>query len=79
MMIKKSFWSTCKHLFSDKSFNYNESLRLNNDGVFIENEAEIASCFNSYFTNITSTLNIKFWKDNNLFYTNDIVIKGINK
>ena len=57
----KSFWKTCKPLFSSKLCNTEERIVLLEQNEILSDELAIANCFNNYFVNITNTLPIIKW------------------
>ena len=59
---EKGFWKACKPYLVGKSILTNERVTLYNNGMLISNEHDVAHIFNSYFTNILSTLNITHWQ-----------------
>ena len=73
---KKSFWKACKPYLSSKSSNSNEKVTLLENRQTVSDESTLAGIFNSYFINVTKSLNITYWKGPSL-YTNDPVLKAI--
>ena len=59
---KKKFWEACKPYLSKKFSPGEDRIFLKNNGLLITDEQRIADQFNLFFTNITSTLNIKSWQ-----------------
>jgi len=54
----RKFWKSVKPLFSDKGLNSGK-IMLNENNELQTNESIIAETMNSYFVNITSTLDLK--------------------
>ena len=68
----KSFWKTIKPLFSNKNKNVNESIQLLEGDLMIDDSQEIASIFNNFFNQITDSLKIPQWSnDNNYILDNN--------
>ena len=61
---QKRFWRACKPYLSEKYFSEDNRIFILKDGLVISDELQIAEIFNSFFTNITSTLNLKPWEPN---------------
>ena len=55
---EKAFWRTFKPLMSDKCSNTADKITLVEDGVLLSNDEDVSECFNTYFVNITDTLDI---------------------
>ena len=55
---EKAFWRTFKPLMSDKGSNTADKITLVEDGVLLSNDEDVSECFNTYFVNITDTLDI---------------------
>ena len=55
---EKAFWRTFKPLMSDKCSNTADKITLVEDGVLLSNDEDASECFNTYFVNITDTLDI---------------------
>ena len=62
---KKRFWKACKPYLSKKNAYGDDRIYLDKDGLLITNDKKIAEQFNSYFTDITSTLDINYWGSRN--------------
>ena len=75
---KKSFWKACKPFLSSKPANSNEKITLIENGLVVSDESSIVNIFNHYFTFITESLDITFWKGLCL-YEKDPVLKAIAK
>ena len=54
----KKFWKTFKPIFTKGGVNTNEKIVLAEDGHILHDDKTIGECFNSYFVNITDTLNL---------------------
>ena len=75
---KKSFWKACKPFLSSKSIYNNEKITLLEKGSVVSDESKIANIFIHYFTYITESLDISYWKGPCL-YENDPVLSAISK
>ena len=74
----KKFWSTCKPYLSKTFISQDQSFFLQrNDGLLITDDSDIAQEFNSYFTNILSTLNISYWKPENYVNVNSVPLDSL--
>ena len=74
----KSFWKTCKPLFSNKTNRTDEKVFLLENKNLIHDDKNVADILNNYFINITSTLPIVKWSDSVCFDINDILKKYKN-
>ena len=75
----KTLWDICKPYLSDKYRNVGESVQLlENDDVITE-DLKIATTFNKYFINITSTLSIPKWDQGLNILSYDPVLNAIEK
>ena len=54
----KVFWPTFKPLLSNNCQNGANKIALVENGSLLTNDKDISECFNTYFTNITDTLDI---------------------
>ena len=54
----KKFWKTFKPIFTQGTVNNNEKIGLVEDGRTLHGDKTIGECFNSYFVNITDTLDL---------------------
>ena len=54
----KAFWRTFKPLLSNNCQNGANKITLVENGSLLTNDKDISECFNTYFTNITDTLDI---------------------
>ena len=61
----KDFWNYCKPYFSNKATLFEEKITLFENDISVNDDKEIANIFNVYFKNITKSLPIKEWKNNN--------------
>ena len=75
----KDFWNFCKPYFSDKAGKPEERILLVNDKKLVTNNRDVANAFNTFFTNITSTLNIYHWKNSFNFPLSDPILRAIGK
>ena len=57
----KQFWKACKPLFSSKSNTSEDKILLVDNDKIISDDLKIATVFNTYFSNITHSLNIFHW------------------
>ena len=55
----KVFWKTFKPLLSNNCHNGSNKITLIEDGSLLTDDKDISECFNTYFTNITDTLDIE--------------------
>ena len=53
------FWKTFKPLLSNNCHNGSNKITLIEDGSLLTDDKDISECFNTYFTNITDTLDIE--------------------
>ena len=77
---RNKFWEVCKPYFSKKISLGEDRIFIKENGLLVANENKVAELFNSYFNNITTTLNINIWKPANLqvgsdFSTHPSIIK----
>ena len=75
----KGFWKACKPFFSEKSTEMKEKIVLVENEDIIAKDQDIATVFNKFFCNITSSLVIKKWNLNFSTYSDDPVINAIEK
>ena len=75
----KDFWGFCKPYFSDKAGNPEERVLLIDDKKLVANDRDIATVFNTFFTNITSTLNIYHWNNSFASTQSDPILRAIEK
>ena len=54
----KKFWKSFKPIFTKGGVNTNEKIVLVEDGLILHDYKTIGECFNSYFVNITHTLDL---------------------
>ena len=55
----KVFWRTFKPLLSSNCHNGSDNITVMEDGSLMTDDKDISECFNTYFTNITDTLDIE--------------------
>ena len=60
----KGFWKSCKPFFSEKGIEMREKIVLVENENIIAKYLDIATVFNKFFYNITSSLVIKKWNLN---------------
>ena len=53
------FWRTFKPLLSSNCHNGSDKITVMEDGSLLTDDKDISECFNTYFTNITDTLDIE--------------------
>ena len=75
---KKSFWKACKPFLSSKPTINSEKITLLENGSVVSDESSLANIFNNYFTHITESLDISYWKGP-CVYENDPVLSAITK
>ena len=75
---KKSFWKACKPFLSSKSTYNKEKITLLENGLVVYDESSLANVLNHYFTYITKSLDISYWKGPSL-NGNDPVLNAIVK
>ena len=75
---KKSFWKACKTFLSSKSTYNKEKITSLENGLVVSDESSLANVFNHYFTYITKSLDIFYWKGPSL-NGNDPVLNAIVK
>ena len=76
----KTFWETCKPLFSNKNTSMSEKIILVDNNQIINHDLDIASIFNTYFNEITSSLEIPQWgSDYTINESIDLIDNYINK
>ena len=74
----KSFWKTCKPLFSKVDAIGERILLVEGDNV-ISKDIDIATVFNTYFNSITDTLEIPQWNANVSIVSLDLIDQAIEK
>ena len=74
----KSFWKTCKPLFSKLDAIGERVLLIEGDEI-INNDSEIATVFNKHFNSITDALDIPQWTSKFLTVSSDPVEQAIEK
>ena len=76
----KRFWSTFKPYLSNKSHGAQERiLLLRENNNIISEDKDVATTFNDYFSNITSSLDIKKWNVDYKNVNDNAVISAIEK
>ena len=75
---KKSFWKACKPFLCSKPSNTRERITLSENGSVVSEESSVVKILNDYFTLITESLDISYWKAPCL-YENNPVLKAIAK
>ena len=60
----KGFWNACKPYFSDKVSGVQGKIILVERNSIISDDRDVSSTFNTYFNNITSSLNVCRWNPN---------------
>ena len=68
----KPFWVTCKPSFSNKHSKADNDIVLNENGVLILKNKEIADTFNNHFGSIVDNLNLQHWNE-----TSDMPSQGV--
>ena len=74
----KNFWRLCKPFLKSDSDNFVKFTLVENDEV-INDEIKIANIFNSHFNNVTSNLNLNFWKPDHNVIINDPILNIIER
>ena len=75
----KGFWSACKPFFSEQGQDYGRRNILVDNGSIISEDRDVATTFNNYFSNITSSLNIERWNFNSPPFITDPVVAAREK
>ena len=75
----RKFWKTFKLFFSSK-YTPAEKMIIMDKGAVLSDDLEIAECMNTYFVNISITMDIKKWPEQcPCIDTDDIIAKAIHK
>ena len=75
---KRSLWQICKPYFSNKPRAAEQIILVESDTILTA-DFTIANVFNTYFCNITKTLNIPLWEPEVTLYDPDPIKTSINK
>ena len=75
----KQFWKACKPLFSSKSNTSEYKILLVDNDKIISDDLKIATVFNTYFSNITHSLNIFHWNSHFKITSEDQISSCVTK